>query len=134
MTQKQPAGLPLLPYERWYATSMLARQQGHQTRFVLRMQQNYGPEGLVLRAAATINQGLSSMFCLVAIGLMIASGGRGPLDLTGYLLLALTCCLGTLCFARARQAKTAGRAFRGGRPFLTARAATLETKDVDAGP
>jgi hypothetical protein len=134
MTQTQRAGLPLLPYERWYAKSMLARQQSHQTRAVLRMRQNYGPEGLVLRAANTINRLLTSMFWLVAIVLMIASGGRGALDLTGYLLLALAFCLAALGFARAQQAKTAGRAFRGGLPFLTARAATLDSKDVETAP
>jgi hypothetical protein len=42
----------LLPHERWFATRLLARQRTHRTPTILRMEYNYGREGITLCAAA----------------------------------------------------------------------------------
>ncbi|MDQ1536250.1 MAG: hypothetical protein QOE58_643 [Actinomycetota bacterium] len=79
------------------------------------MEQNYGPEGITLWAAA-----VSTVFpgqLMVGIGFLMASGGGGALPTLGYWLGGLGAILMLLGSIRTFQGK-AGRAFRDGRPYI----------------
>lgn len=107
-------GHHLLPHERWFASSILERQR---TPDILRMEQNYGPEGIALWAAAMSTELPGALMVLSGIAFMLASGGGGILPTLGYSLNGLGGILCILGLIRAFQGVRAGRAFRDGRPF-----------------
>jgi hypothetical protein len=114
-----PTSHYLLPHERWQATKELVGQRAHPTApEVVRLQQNYGPEGNVLLAAA--RAGRIYAFPLVLAGgiLVFLTAGNGPVALVGYLVLAIAIAMGSLGFARSVQAGQAGKLHRSGRPFV----------------
>jgi hypothetical protein len=84
------------------------------------MQQNYGPEGLVLRLADVANRVPVGLSVVVGVTLIVASGSRGSIGLAGDLMLVPAFCFCSLGIARSRQSRAAGRKFRGGRPFVRA--------------
>ena len=106
----------LLPYERWFASFILERQRTHRTPAILRNEQNYGPEGMALIAAGLIT--LLSAVLLVFLGFacLVASGGH-PWLLVNW-LYGIGFALMFWGSIRSIQASNAGRAFRGGRPFV----------------
>jgi hypothetical protein len=108
----------LLPQERWFASWILERQRTHRTPDILRMEQNYGPEGITLWAAAWITVFPGSLMAVSGIAFMLASGGGGTLLTLGYSLDGFGVFLCLLGSIRAFQGIRAGRAFRDGRPFL----------------
>jgi hypothetical protein len=116
-----PTGRRLLPHERWNAVVVLARQQTHSTPAIRRLQQNYGPEGIVLIAAGLASSFLASVIGIAGVVLEFVSRTKGDMGLAAYTLLAVTFCLALLGLARARQAGRAGRQFRGGRPLGSTR-------------
>jgi hypothetical protein len=67
-------GHRLLPHERWFASFILERQRTHRTPDILRIEQNYGQEGIALGAAsmATLTPGV----LIVGVGtvLVLISG------------------------------------------------------------
>jgi hypothetical protein len=108
----------LLPQEHWFASSTLERQRTHRTPDILRIEQNYGPEGIVPWATAWITVFPGSLMAASGIGFMLASGGGGTLLTLGHWLQGfgvILCLLGSI---RAFQGIRAGRAFRDGRPFI----------------
>ena len=111
-------GHHLLPHERWFASSTLERQRTHRTSDILRMEQNYGPEGITLWAAAVITVFPGQLIVVSGIAFMLASGGGGTLLTMGYSLDGFGVFLCLLGSIRAFQGIKAGRAFRDGRPFL----------------
>ena len=114
-------GQHLLPHERWFASSTLRRQRTHRTPDILRMEQNYGPEGITLWAAAMSTVLPGALMVLSGFAFMLASGGSGTLLTVGYSLDGLGVILCLLGLIRAFQGIRAGRAFRGSRPFLKRR-------------
>jgi hypothetical protein len=105
----------LTPPEAWFAALMLRRQQTHRTPPILRLEQNYGPDGMVLFASA-----LLWGCCEVSVGppffvFIVASGGRSVMT---DVLLGLSFVLFCLTLFRLRQTVRAGRTFRGNRPFI----------------
>ena len=115
------AGHRLLPQERWFASLILERQRTHRTPDILRMEQNYGPEGIALWAAAVITVFPGQLIVVSGIAFMLASGGGGTLLTMGYSLDGfgvILCLLGSI---RAFQGISAGRAFRGNRPYQKSR-------------
>jgi hypothetical protein len=114
-------GHHLLPHERWFASSTLGNQRTHRTPYILRMEQNYGPEGITLWAAAMSTVLPGALMVVSGIVFMLASGGGGTLLTVGYSLDGfgvILCLLGSI---RAFQGSRAGRAFRGNRAFLKPR-------------
>lgn len=109
-------GHHLLPHERWFAAVILRRQQTHRTPAILRMEENYGPEGITLWAAAWITIFPAQLLNLFGIACLL--GGGGPLSTAGFWFIGVgvfVCWLGAI---RAVQGAKAGRTFRNGRPFL----------------
>jgi hypothetical protein len=117
-------GHHLLPHERWSASLILERQRNHRNSAAprnpatLRMEQNYGPEGIALWTAGMITV-LPGML-LVVLGfacLVPASGHPWLLTLVSWLygIGVILILLGSI---RYFQCNRAGRTFRGGRPFL----------------
>jgi hypothetical protein len=109
-------GHHLLPHERWFASSTLERQRTHRTPYILRMEQNYGPEGITLWAAAMSTLLPGSLMVVSGIAFMLASGG-GTLLALGYWLDGFGAILLLLGSIRTFQGIRAGRAFRGSAPF-----------------
>ena len=115
------AGYRLLPQERWFASWILERQRTHRTPDILRIEQNYGTEGIALWAAAVITVFPGQLIVVSGIVFMLASGGGGTLLTVAYSLDGfgvILCLLGSI---RAFQGIRAGRAFRGNRLFQKSR-------------
>ena len=110
-------GLHLLPHERWFASYILERQGTHRTPAILRIERNYGPEGIALWAAAYITVFPGQLIAVGGIVLMLASGGSGSLLMLAYKLDGLGIILILLGSIRLTQGIRAGRAFPGDRPF-----------------
>jgi hypothetical protein len=113
-------GHRLLPHERWFASSTLESQRTHRTPYVLRMEQNYGPEGIALWGAAMSTVLPGALMVVSGIAFMLASGG-GTLLALGYWLDGFGAILVLLGSIRTFQGSRAGRAFRGNRAFLKSR-------------
>lgn len=111
-------GHRLLPHERWFASSTLERQRIHRGPDILRLEQNYGPVGMALWAAALATVLPGALMVLSGIAFMLASGGGGILPTLGYSLDGLGIILCLLGSIRTFQGIRAGRAFRDGRPFI----------------
>lgn len=111
-------GHKLLPPERWFATYMLMRQRTHRTPAILRLEQNYGPEGVALYAAAVLLGVVAGAVVCSGIVLLLLSGGDGPLVHIGYGLLLGAIVLECPVMIRCLQGIHAGRRFRGSRPFV----------------
>jgi hypothetical protein len=111
-------GHRLLPHERWFVSWVLERQRTHRGPDILRLEQNYGPVGMALWAAALITVFPGQLIVGSGIGVMLASGGGGILPTLGYALDGLGIILCLLGSIRTFQGIRAGRAFRDGRPFI----------------
>lgn len=105
----------LTPPERRFAAFIRKRQQTHRTRAILRLEGNYGPEGMVL-FSTTVLWGLCEAFCgVLAVVLLFATGGLTPPTIVFALLTFALFCPTLL---RGFQTAKAGKAFRGDRPFV----------------
>ena len=95
------------------------------------MEQNYGPEGIALWAAAVITVLPGVLMADSGIVFMLASGGGTLLTLGHWLqgFGVILCLLGSI---RAFQGIRAGRAFRGSRPFLKPRLTVSPSHQEDA--
>jgi hypothetical protein len=119
MADEFPTSHHLLPYERRAASAMLATQQAHPTApGVIRSQQNYGPEGVILLAASFAGARYSFPIGLVGFIVALASGFNGIVAITGYSIMGVAIAVATLGAFRGIQAGRAGRRFRGDRPFI----------------
>ena len=114
-------GHHLLPHERWFASSTLERQRTHRTPDILLIEQNYGPVGVALWAAALATVLPGALMVLSGIAFMLASGGGGTLLTLGYWLDGFGAILVLLGSIRTFQGSRAGRSFRGNRAFLKPR-------------
>ena len=111
----------LSPIERWSAALILERQRTHRTPAILRIEQNYGPEGITLIAAGLSSVLPGQLIGCIGIVLLLVSGDRGSLPLIGYSLMGLGVLLVVLGSMRYIQGSKAGRRFRGDRPFVKRR-------------
>jgi len=117
-------GHHLLPHERWFASLILKRQRAHRNSAAprnpatLRMEQNYGPEGMALIAAGLISVLPGMLLGVLGFACLVASGGHPWLLTVLYWLWGIGFILMLWGSIRSFQASKAGRAFRGGRPFL----------------
>jgi cytochrome c biogenesis protein CcdA len=82
------------------------------------MEQNYGPEGIALIAAGLITVLPAMLLVLLGFVCLIASGGHPWLLTLLYWLYGIGFALMLWGSIRSVQASNAGRAFRGGRPFV----------------
>jgi hypothetical protein len=80
------------------------------------MQQNLGPEGIALYAAAMANEIPGGVTAFAGLILRIVSQGRGSLVEVSTGVIIAGCLAVAAGTFRAFQAHRAGRVFRGGRP------------------
>jgi hypothetical protein len=106
------AGLWLLPPERWFAVFTLNRQRTHRTQSILALEQNYGPEGIVLMAACVVVGLCASVFACLGVTLLLLSADHGPLMYAGYGFLCATAAAGCLGVIRGVQGGRAARRFQ----------------------
>jgi hypothetical protein len=104
-------GHHLLPYERWSASFVLERQRTHRTSAILRMEQNYGPEGIALWAAGMITVLPGMLLVVLGFACLVASGGHPWLLTLHYWLWGIGIILMFWGSIRSLQASNAGRAF-----------------------
>lgn len=78
--------------------------------------QNYGLEGVLLTGAACATGIPGAILGFLGLGVLLASGGHGPLPPVGYGCGVIGVLAIALSLIRALQAEDAGRRFRGGRP------------------
>jgi len=111
----------LLPPERWFAAFILERQRTHRTPAILRIEQNYGPEGIALMAAGLFTALPGQLIGCIGIVLLLVSGDHGSLPGIGYSLMGLGVLLVVPGSMRYIQGSKAGRQFREDRPFVKRR-------------
>lgn len=108
----------LLPHERWFASLILERQRTHRTPPILRMEQNYGPEGIALMSAGMMTAIPGQIVVCVGIVLLLVSGDHSPLVAVAFATMGVGVLLAALGSIRYVQGVYAGRQFRGDRPFM----------------
>lgn len=111
-------GYRLLPPERWFASFILERQRTHRTPAILRTEQNYGPEGIALLAAAILFGLCGAITGCCGFVFLFLADGHGPLVGLGYGCLFAAIVLECPAVIRGIQCASAGRRFRGDRPFV----------------
>jgi hypothetical protein len=100
----------LLPHERWLVGWVLARQRRRRTAAVLRLEEKYGPTGMVWLDAYLVNMLLGVIPALAGwIPIMVSGTKTSRLALY---LLGVTCLFMALGAIRLVQASRAGRQFR----------------------
>jgi hypothetical protein len=97
---------------------IVERQRTNRTPAITRLEENYGPEGIALGAAAIFSGLIGAVIGCIGLVLLFASGGQGPTFHPGYYLLFAAIVLGCPAIIRAIQGIYAGRRFRGDRPFV----------------
>jgi hypothetical protein len=113
------AGNRLLSPERRFASFIVERQRTHRTPPILRMERNYGPEGIAFMAASILSGLAGAAVGCTGFVLLLTSQGHGNLLHTGYYLMLAGIALECLAMTRAVQGIYAGRRFRVNRAFLT---------------
>ena len=112
--RKIAPGHYLFPHERWIAKLELKRQRTDRSRYILTLEQNFGPEGVVLNWATAA--------WIIPGGLVDLLGAFLPFVTSGMAFSYWTIGLGELILIpgliRVMQAHIAGRRFRAGRPFV----------------
>jgi hypothetical protein len=96
----------------------LERQRTHRTPPILRLEQNYGPEGIAMMAATILYVLSGAIVGLIGIALLLLSSDHGPLLTAGYSCMFAGMALEVPGFIRGTQGINAGRRFRGDRPFV----------------
>src|ERR1035437_5197884 len=111
-------GHHLLPHETRSASLILERQRTHRTSAILRMEQNYGPEGIALWAAgmATVLPGM--LLVVLGFASLVPSGSHPWLLTLVNWLYGIGVILILLGSIRYFKCNRAGRTFRGGRAFV----------------
>jgi hypothetical protein len=97
---------------------MKERQQTHRTPAILRLEGNYGPDGMAFMSAAILWGLAGSVVGITGLICLFASADHGRLLATGYALIFIGIILELPSIVRAVQGIHAGRSFRGDRPFV----------------
>jgi hypothetical protein len=108
----------LLPHERWFATRLLARQRTHRTPTILRMEYNYGREGITLCAAALAGILPAGVLEVAGSALLVMSQGQPPLFQVGTLMDFGAMAVVIPGLVRVLQSMRAGQVHRGTRSYL----------------
>ena len=108
----------LLPHERWFADRLLARQRTIRTPAILRLEYNYGREGITLFAAALADILPGGAVAVAGNALLVISRGQPPLPQVGTLMDFGALAVVATGLVRTLQSMRAGRAHRGARPYL----------------
>jgi hypothetical protein len=111
-------GHRLLPPERWFASLILERQRTHRTSAILRVEQNYGSEGIALLAAAILVGFAGALVGCSGFIFLFLAAGHGPLVGAGYWCFLAAIVLESAAVIRGLQCARVGRRFRGDRPFV----------------
>jgi hypothetical protein len=106
----------LLPPEHRFALLVLSRQQTHPTPTILRIEQNYGREGVALAAAGLMWGNIGVLFGLVGMISLVVSGDHGAALAIGYILCVAGLTVEIPALTRVGQAIHTGRRFRRGWP------------------
>ena len=89
------------------AAAILARQRANPTPYVLRLQQNYGPEGNALILVGLAGVFLENVLILVGGALVVASNGNGSLaSLASYYWCQPS---SWVCFAASGESRVYGQ-------------------------
>ena len=112
------SGHKLTPPEARFSSWMLRRQRAHRTAPILRLEQNYGPEGIGFAAAAILLGLTGAVVGWVGLILLFASGDRGPMLHPAYCVIVTGILFELPAIIRSIQGIYAGRRFRGNRPFV----------------
>ena len=107
----------LLPLERWFASRIRKHQKANPSPLILRLERNYGDDGIALMAASILANSLASTAGIVGTAFLFISGDQGSLAQSGYSLLFAAMAVGAIGVVRASQCIHVGRQFRGDRPF-----------------
>ncbi len=108
----------LMPHERCRAEKLAERQQSNRTPAIIRGEQNYGPEGMVLYSAVLANIVSAGVIAVLGIVLTWVPRAEGTLYEIANILLGIAIIAVLAGMVRAFQGAKAGRAFRAGRPFI----------------
>jgi hypothetical protein len=111
-----PTSHYLLPHERWYVRSLLERQRTHRNAYVIRLENNLGPEGVTLYLAGQASYFPGYMTVLVGLVLVLAAFRYLPLLNIGLWVMYGGAALAAPGWFRIFQARRAGQAFRDARP------------------
>ena len=107
----------LSPPERWFASSILERQSAHRTSAILRLEQNYGRQGIAFLASAILLAAIGGLFGCAGVILLLLSRGQGTLESLGYGALIAAVVIQAPSATRSIQGIRVGRRFRGSRPY-----------------
>jgi hypothetical protein len=110
--------LKLLPHERWFASFILGRQRTRRTPAILRMEQNYGPQGIALMSAGMVTAFPGQLIGCIGIVLLLTSGGHGSALIVAFWTMGAGVLLAALGSIRYVRGVYSGRRFRGDRPFV----------------
>jgi hypothetical protein len=111
-------GHHLTPPEHWFASFILERRRTHQPSKSPRLDQNYGPEGIALMAAAILWGLIGAAVGWAGLILLFTSGDHGPLLHPAYYVILAGIVIEVPSMFRSIQGIYAGRRFRGDRPFV----------------
>jgi hypothetical protein len=107
-----------LPYERWFAGYAVERQRTHPNAFNLRMETNYGSEGIQLYWAAIADLILGWAISVIGVVLILVSIAVPALWPVSLGVPGLGVAVATICPIRLAQGSWAGRIYRDGRPYI----------------
>jgi len=111
-------GLASLPHERWFADYAVERQRTHRNAFNMRMDKNYGPEGIQLFWFGLANGILGWAIVVVGIVVMLLSIAAPPLFGISVGVVGVGCALVLIGLLRMAQCSKAGHIYRDGRPYI----------------
>lgn len=100
--------------ERWFASWVLERQRTHRTPAILKMEANYGREGIALMAASAAIEVPASLITMCGIVFLVTSGDRGMLLNFAYWAMGTGIAIGAVGLIRIVQGGREGRRFRDG--------------------
>ncbi|MCU1362894.1 MAG: hypothetical protein JWM55_722 [Acidimicrobiaceae bacterium] len=106
--------LRLTPPERWFASWALERQGTLRTPTVLRLEKNYGPQGIALMAAGFVWFFTGWIVGVIGIVLLVISNTRDPVS---CYLIYVAIIFEILVFIRCAQGVRVGRWHRANRPL-----------------
>lgn len=113
---KLPTTYHLLPHEKYAAARMLRKQAAHpDSKVVKRLQERWGPEGIVLLAAANSDGILAVVFFFIGVLLVVARGGHGAWLPAFYACDCLALLTVALSPVRIKQRKRAVKRFQASR-------------------
>jgi hypothetical protein len=107
-----------LPHERRFAAYAIQRQRARRSAYNVRMEENYGPEGIRLFWFGFADGILGWAICVTGIVIMLPSIAIPPLWPISRSVVEIGCVLALIGLLRLAQGARAGRIYRDGRPYI----------------